>query len=582
MLHSSVQDQIENLDARLRRVESVVETPKKGMLSKAHSSYKQKSDEQRSRMGGWFIIILSTLGLLNGQVNIPVVTGLFGFTLILGFWLLVRSSGVFEMSESTEKLFLEHRAKKASAAHSLHGKPSVHKGEKPEDFFSHMVRFAFLIMGGIVLGLVLSWLLNQYVTDALSRLLPLLVVMLGCLYYAIAKDTKWLLYIASIGLYSLLLLSDLPLYSLSIILVLTPILVFAGWKRNDLVYPGVLAVLAYGSLIRWLYAFVQPGNYPKLINLDQWTNERYVIFASILIFFIVLVAPFFARRRAIEDRDAARFVMVTSTIGYLFTFGWLNEYLGMYRWFVALFSLVILLACFAYLSWVRYQRFSYAKYFLGLAVGCAIVFAYTYLDSVAVTLLWFMISVVLLTVGFLMNSYTARISGLLLLSLTGLQYMLVILPNPEQYAGPVWLHERVWLGIILSIYLPILALWFKDAKLQATESKLVPVYISSFFSASFFFLFAIIFFEGGDVWQTLLWLILAFAGIAVGAMQRIPVLRTLGLSLLFIAVIKLFLVDALTFSMVWQVITLSLFGVLLVSGGLAAHKYQRVFRRYFS
>lgn len=582
MAHNSVHDQIENLDARLRQVERVVKSPKQGWLSKARSSYSQKNDEQRARIGGWFIIVVSTLGLLNGISTIPFVTGLFAFSLVLGFWLLVRSSGIFEMSESTEKLFSEYRAKKASTAHTVHGKPAVSHPHGAEEMIAQVVRFAFLLMGGIVLGLVLSWFMSMYVTDALSQLLPLLVVMLACLYYAVAKNTRWLLYVATIALYSLLMLSTLPVYALSIILVLTPVLVFVGWKRNDLMYPGVLSVLAYGSLLRWLAAFVQPGNYPKLLDLDLWTTERYLIFTGILLFFVVFIAPFFARRRAIEDRDAVRFTLVTSTIGYILTFSWMSEYLGVYRWFVSLFSLVILLACFAYLSWVRYQRLSYAKYFLGLAIGCFIVFAYTYLDPVAVTLLWFMISVVLLTVGFLMNSYTARICGLLLLTLTGLQYLLVILPNPEQYVGPVWLHERVWLGIILSIYLPILALWFKDAKLRPTESKLVPVYITTFFTASLFFLFAIIFFESAAAWQTFLWLILALAGLGAGVWQRLPLIRTLCFGLLFIVIIKLFLVDALAFSTAWQVTTLAFFGLLLVAGGLAIHRYQRIIRLYLS
>lgn len=580
MAHSSVQDQLENLDVRVRRLEQG--TGSQGWWNKFTAAYRAKDESQRLRFIGWFMIAASTTGILGGWVNAPVVATLFSLCLVIGFWLLVRAAGLFDMSESTHQLYEEYRTRKASSAHQVHKAAHIHTASSTAEVMTGAIRVLFMVMGGLVLGLVLAWFLTQRVADPLTRFLPILVVVLGCLYYAISQKKQALLYFVTLALYGLLAMSDLPLYSLAIILVLTPVLAYVGWSLKDRFFPGLLAFLSYASLLRWLWNFTQTDNFPRLLPVTSWMNERYLILAGSLLFFVVLVAPFIARRREIEERESVRFVLATSTIGYVLTFGWLAEYLGSYRWFVTLFSLVILLACFGYLSWVRYQRFSYAKYFLALALATLVIFAYTYLDTVAIALLWFIAGVVTTTLGFLLNSYTARMTGMLLLALTVAQYIVGILPNPEQYAGPVLLHERVWLGIIISIYLPVLALWFKDTKLRGTETKLVPVYINTLFSASLLLLFAMLTLESTGMLQTLWWIILGMGGLLVGVWQRVALLRGLSALLLGGAFAKFFLVDTDQFSTSGQVAALAAFGALLIIGGLLAHRYQRLIRLYFS
>jgi len=142
------------------------------------------------------------------------------------------------------------------------------------------------------------------------------------------------------------------------------------------------------------------------------------------------------------------------------------------HWVVNVCTLLFAGVAFAGLSWLGHGRASYAKYYLLASMAGFLLSSILFFDPALVTLTWLMSSIVLLTAGFVGQSYTFRLAGLLALISTVVRYLGVTLVAPGAAAPVLYLHDRVWIGALLIIYLCIAGFWYHGLRSRGSEERL--------------------------------------------------------------------------------------------------------------
>ncbi|HSI21219.1 MAG TPA: hypothetical protein VLA04_06050, partial [Verrucomicrobiae bacterium] len=183
-----------------------------------------------------------------------------------------------------------------------------------------------------------------------------------------------------------------------------------------------------------------------------------------------------------------------------------------------------------------------AKYFLVATLGALLLFVYLLLDTTSVTLIWFILGVVIAAVGFSLPSYTARLLGLGLLAIAVLHYIFTML-GVSQVAGPLFLRDRVWVGVVIAMFLPALALWYQQAPLKGIERRLVPVIANTLSATGFLILFAVAYLDLVSPYQPLAWLIISAAAVGFGRYTGIKLLVQGGCALIVISLLQLITSD---------------------------------------
>ena len=120
------------------------------------------------------------------------------------------------------------------------------------------------------------------------------------------------------------------------------------------------------------------------------------------------------------------------------------------------------------------------------------------------------------------------------------------------------LHDEMWI-------LPLLLVAASILSLVAMSSEVL-TYVTSGY--------------GKSMGLTLLWAAYSFVLIVVGILRRWRWVRVGGLSLLAVAIVKLFVVDTFTLESGYRVAAYLTLGVLLLAGGFVYHRYAEVIKGF--
>jgi hypothetical protein len=156
------------------------------------------------------------------------------------------------------------------------------------------------------------------------------------------------------------------------------------------------------------------------------------------------------------------------------------------------YSIVLLIASAqALLAWQYNGRQSYAKYYALAALIAVLLTGAPYLSPSLVAIVWFIVSIVLVTAGFTMESYSVRMAGLFTLIGTVFYYLLFTLPAPQVGMIPFILRDRFWIGILLVSFVAVAGVWFNQLQARGPEKRYRSLIAGSLFCASAFILFCI-------------------------------------------------------------------------------------------
>lgn len=429
--------------------------------------------QEWEEVAGWFLL---TLGLVNLLVewyqNLPLSLIHF-FLLMVGIWLVVRQSSVFGLSDSTLQLLQEERAVMKVTAQQAH-KSFWLNGKLPQGLtrFSPKVTLSCLV-GGILFSSVYSWAVYRFIEDPLWQTVSFLILVITALGYGLRKK-EWGLSALAAGVTYLILLGPAsPLLAILMMSVLSFVLGNVAWRHSRWTLLLLIVLATYFSLIRWLTYF---PSFP--------IRKEHVLMAELVLAFgIYFSLPFIYRRRQAQEREIVRMIVFSNSIAFTLLSTWFSYQLAPGKLLLSYAIVLLLSAIFGCLAWLYRGRFSYAKYFFVAALGSLLAASVVFFEPIAVIMAWFMASVVILTVGFVLQSYSARLLGLFTLLGTVIHYLTSILPEPILTPTPTYAQEKVWIGILLSSYLIVVGSWFRHLDSRGPEERYRPLYVLSLHAA---------------------------------------------------------------------------------------------------
>jgi hypothetical protein len=549
MEQHSVEDRIHELEQRLQRYEGTSSKSSAPVLA-----VPLKTSEQRGRFFGWAISIFALLGLISGWGNgYPLIGLFFAIALIIGLVLIASASGFIAHSDSHMELAKEHRPTKKVHAHALHHRASIAGLKATLPIKNDQMA---LTIGFLLLALLLGWSLAMTFTDPLIQLMvpALALTLVGV--WATIKRNRTISFACVLILAILLYVAASPLMALMAALAGFSVIWIAGWESQD---QDLLALTGFGLT---MVSFGQ-----VYWGIGRLTDaERVAVISAALMGLLLTALSYATSRRDLERRDISRIALVLSPIAALTSVTVAGPYSYPQNLLVGLLLLTVGYGAMAYVGWLSHQRLSYAKYFLAAALGSLLLFVYLFLDPVSVALIWFILAVVVTAAGFTLPSYSARLLGLGLLVVAVLHYLFTIL-GADQVAGPIFLRDRVWLGIIMGLFLPALGLWYREAKLKTVEGQLGPIITSALSAAGFLILFAIGYLDIPIPYQSMMWLIVALAAMSYGRRTDLRVISIGGFVLILVALSKLLGFDIFTISVGDRLLTLLVVAILLILVG---------------
>ncbi len=555
MAQQTVENRIRQLEQRLSEVEHA---PSK---VEAFFAIPFKSSEDKARVIGWGCTSFALLGFLLGWASWAAIVGLLlSIVLIVGMSLVLAASGLIAKSDSHLQLAQEARSEKRLKAHDLHHQPKI---AAFSEWLNVRPEYIALAIGFLLLSLVLGWSLASSTNDPLLQIMPAAFVLILIGVVAPLKGKRTYSLGAIIALTALLFVAPDPMTTLMAALAGFAVIWIAGWEKQDF---DILSAAGLGLVI------VSLGQtYWRMGVLGQ--PEAVAALSAAMMGLVLAVVPYAPARRHVERRDLSRITIAIMPVLAVSVITVVGPYSILENLLSGLLLIVIGYAALAYVGWLSHSRLSYAKYFLATALGALLLFAYLLLDSTSVTLIWFILGVVVTAGGFVIPSYSTRNAGLGLLAIGVLHYLLTML-NAPQIAGPLLLRDRVWLGLIIAMFLPALAIWYQESKFKGVEQRIVPVIAAALSSTSFLILFAIGYLDLGTPYQSISWLVIGALAIAFGRFTNLKLLVGGGIGLIGLSAIKLFGFDIFTLASSAQLLVLFGVAMLLILTGLFLAKQQ--------
>ena len=126
------------------------------------------------------------------------------------------------------------------------------------------------------------------------------------------------------------------------------------------------------------------------------------------------------------------------------------------------------------LAWIQAKRFSYAKYLGVVGAIAGLLYVYLFWGTIAITTAWLTGAVLLIAIGFLLPSYSLRMTGLISLAVSVLYYLVAVVNEPVAVEGGVWTHPQVWLGLSLMAVLAVTWWWYGISDVKGKEKLLYP------------------------------------------------------------------------------------------------------------
>ena len=445
-----------------------------------------------------------TLSIL--LVRSGLIPGLYAaLVLILIVCLSLRLHQPFGISHSTRALLAHARKSAAGSSRGVHSF-DVRLNQNLNVWILCLALISFC------LGFALVIIFHSFAIEV-----ALLAVSLG---YAIWKQNNGLQILATASLWFILVMNPANTAVIGIaVSVLITTLTLAWYRRHWL----VLSPSIIGSFLVAYAAFPKIGAY-LLVG-----TVMYGVSAAVVTI-----------KRLPAEREAVRTVLVLTYFPALLL---LVQYAPAY----APLPIVLSLLCAA-LAWSQHGRNSYAKYFLLIALYLLLVVVAVSFNSGWLVLTGIVVATGLVAVGNYCESYTFRLAGLATLAGSFAVYTVEILPVlPNFRIDPVL--NRIGIGLLFAICLPILADWYASLKLETFERKVISHLRDAMIGISALLLFLLIMLQTRSWLQSLLLIALSAAALGFASRHRAPLLRTAALATMVAAVPKLILVDAVSFAL---------------------------------
>jgi hypothetical protein len=543
MEHTTVEERIKYLERRLQEVEQV---PKKETFGSFFRVPLQTSDE-RARFFGWAITTFSVFGLLTGiSSSLPLVGLFFSFGLLVGFMLIASASGLMTSSDSHLQLQQEHRSGKKVHAHRVHHRASIKHMKAVSPWRNE---HGLLALGFLLLASLVGWSITLTYSDPLIQIvLPAFLLIFLGVWGAVRRNRFFAL--GSLGILVVLLsVAADPLLALMSAITGFAVIWIASWENAD---TDVLAASGFGL------ALVSLGQ-SYLSSASFSDAERVAALSAALLGLLLTGLAYASVRRALDRRDLSRSVIVLTPIASLVTLTAVGPYTYTQNLLAGLLITALAYGSMAYVGWLSHGRLSYAKYFLAASLGSLFLFVYLILDAASVSLIWFILAVLVTVAGFTLPSYTVA------------HYLFLVL-GENQIIGPILLRDRVWLGLIMGLFLPALGLWYREAKLTPIETRLAPIINAALSTTGFLIIFAIGYLDIPVPYQSVLWILTAFGAYRYGKFAHLPIVVRGSVGLLILSIVKLVGLDLFSLNTGNQLIGLLILALALISFGLILPK----------
>ncbi|CAN5132013.1 hypothetical protein BH11PAT4_BH11PAT4_1450 [soil metagenome] len=466
-----------------------------------------KSDNA-SRITGWFLLPVGSLGLLSDLQVYGGINVAYGVLTAIALWLIVRAAGIWDVSDSRE-LMLRHASGKHHAKH-------VHHAPKVQLINKQQVRY--IIAGLLLLGVAF------------------LVIGINQLFAA--SPSMFLLLVEGLAIVTMLL---------------------AGSKRRG--WFLIASSTAAATLLSSITYLMPAGAYS-----DERLLSSYLAIAYVAVTFWVVSRW----RRTLESNRMGIVLIFATSLTYICLVSYLADYAFHAAFQVALLSLAGISMAYATSAWIQVARQSFAKFFLLVAIGSAMFWAYLYLNETAVILMLMVIGLVSLLTGFLSASYTGRMLGLAAVSLACLHFLLMLQGSVYSVFGPIWQHTSVWLGALVVTALGMVYWWYGAwlPTLKPRETLLQPIIRRALATFAWGILLILFVQEATGLTQTILFAVWGIWLYILSKRYHEPLGIIAGSAGLLLAGFQFLAVDLPHLSTLEQAVGFIVFAILVFSGSV--------------
>lgn len=509
---------------------------------------------------GWALLTASSFFLIL-DLSAGHAAKLIAFALLLiGLYLVFKDQEILGLADSTKQLLLHDRAKKAK--NSL----NIHHNIRTRNNAARPITLSPLNMAGIgVIIASLIYLVNfAGISPAWQAMVLFGIALAGTLYVYFNHAEKYLLPFVLL-VYLTLATNTAPLFSILTVFALAVGLVYYSHLTEQWKYLLLGCILSYLTLARWLLNFVEPDTFFQSQLITNWLPEWIALHFVTIALSVLFIAPFVGRKRILESSKVIKGIFFTNFIGFILlmlgivgpivTAGYIGSYF---------ISLVMISVSLGYIAWLSHGRLSYAKYFYFLGLLLLMLVAIFRFDVVLLCAWIFSLSVLAVVVGFMAKSYTARIVGYVLFSMSLAYYGLYVMPLFGLYSQIVTYISVVWLGVLLASYSFLLAYWTSRLP-ENTNEKYYKNYLSnSYYFVAFILAFSLLSLVSSGLWLSVSWLVLVLVAWIWSYLENIKILHYFAVVIFTLAILKIAFVDLVDFSAAIRLISVVVLGIILI------------------
>lgn len=521
---------------------------------------------------GWAIMAFGVMLSAEGYLNNEALSFFAAPILILGLWLVSRERDFWGLSDSTKQLHHETRAARSSHAVHLHGvgqrvqlKEELMDGVellKKNAKRSAVEYIVFLFLTFIVTTLLVALGFNQIIQSSLALILSLLVM-----GFIISRKQSDLIISAGIFLvFFVLALSTSFWFGTVGVIVLSLVAIISSMSFERFKIYQATVIAFYLTMLRWVIYYTQADNIVRLRPVEDWITQWGLLAISTVVMSMLFVFPFILKRRKIEHTETIKGIFIANYVGLLGLSAYLVQPILSDRSLSSyLASLIMIVVALGMIAWMAYGRYSYAKYFYGIAVAMAAMIGFLNFDSIFVTVWIISMAVIISTVGFALKSYSARLMGYLLTAFAYMYYIFNVLPLCRYSTNVQEIISIIWLGLVFAVQLLVLGHWIKELPDTTSEKDYKDWLYGAIYIATYILMFGLINAYFIDYGVSVVWFMLAIIGYFTGYIKRNGPLMLLAQTTVMIALIKIIFFDTVAASL-WAKIGLPI--LIAVSGVL--------------
>lgn len=473
--------------------------------------------------------------------------------LVIGMVIVVHSSGFIGMSRSTRALIQQSVTGRLISSGEVHkSKMVIAKKSRGNSLSTTMI----MIYGGfIVVPWLVVWVIVTKISQPELQYTFLLAIPSLMLLYALIVRAKSLIIVGIIAVFGVLSFSLSPFISISYLIVFSLLMTLWAYHNKEWRVQALVTAGTFLTLISIATSF--PNN----------TGIQVAVLLTSLVCALAFSLPFVFHRREIKDRRSVRAILLMVSAYCAILPLLLSSYLSYQSWGLALILLTFMLSGFSAVSLARHGRFSYAKYY-GLALVVLLMLSSTILGTATIaTVSWLLISMILLIIGFMADSYTARTAGFGTLLLSLLYYLTAVFPSNSLIVGPVIVEERVWIGGLFILFMFVLGLWYKEYPVESREKEQKSLIIDILYVVAFGIAGLLMWVTLTPPLQTLAYIVTGFTAIFWGLRQKSVFIQAGGVSLVLVSLAKIVFYDTVSLPDGHQIILLCSMSVLVIGGG---------------